>query len=144
MKKRAYKTNESLYLKTRLSSYPYLEDMIIKCENKIEEAMVKMLGIKSPSNFPPVPNDGGSSVNMIIEYGEEKEKWEKRLKKYQGELKELEDIVDLIDDEMERAFIRDVYKVGLSNNRLSYKYHCTENHIYKKINGILEKITQKI
>jgi hypothetical protein len=143
MKKWTYKTDESVYLKMRLSTYPYLENSILKCQNELERIITLMLGIKSSSNYPIIPNNDHSYRNMVIEYGEKKEEWEKKLEKYQAEIKELDDIVNSIDDETDREFILDVYKNSLSNKELIDKYfYADEKYVYKIINRILNKISE--
>ena len=145
MKKWTYKTDEAVYLKMKLSTYPGIESMLRRCLNEIDRITTIVIGIKSSSDYSEVPSDNPTYRNKVIQFDKEKGEWEEKLKKHRIELKELEDIIDSIEDETDRQFIRDVYKVGLSNKRLAYKYHYNdEKYIYKKIDLVLKKIGEKM
>lgn len=135
------KSNNHIYIKCKLSAYPYLEDRIKLCKDQIEIITTKMLGISSPSNYPIVPNDNHSYKNMILEYQEELEEWEKKLIKYQNEYDEVIGIIDSIQDETDRKIIYDAYVVGLNYTRLSHIYnYSNKQKIYEKINRILKNV----
>ena len=148
------KNKKPIYLKAKLTTYPYVKDRIEYYQNELELIYYKMQGTSSSSNFsdtiktsagyqyiPRIRKDSPSYKNMTVELSDQLDEVQSRLNKYLEEYAEIERLIESIPDNQDKELVYDCYIKGHTHKQLSIKYsYPDENYINKKISSILKKV----
>lgn len=133
--------NDYIIVKNKLSLYYHYQRKIKDCNEKLEVIAVKMQGVKSSSNYPPVPNDNPSYRNNIVELMDEEQELISIRQECYDELAKLDKLIDSISNEEDRNLISDCYRKFMKYDELVEKYkYSGKQVIYRKINRILDNL----
>lgn len=122
--------------------YATLQKEIKYLSDKVETLETKITGTTKRMNTELLQKSGGGKGNeeLIIKYIELKKELEGKLKILLEDEKELEEIIDGIDDPVGRMVIRYRYIDGMTWKKIAQKLGCNEMQVYR----IRRKMCKKI
>lgn len=126
------------YFKRECKNNHYYTEMILKCNERLEELAIYIRGVSSPSTKEVIYENAGdpyknNKIYLMMEEEKiikERDGYIKAINYVSGKLMEIHDPVD-------RQMISELYIHGMRHEAVAQKYHMTRDGMYKRVSKVL-------